>query len=80
MTSEDVRQELDREPFQPVRLHLGSGQTMNITSPGTAWLRQNTLLIVHPLERNSIEIGGYDVIALRHIERIEPADSAASEP
>lgn len=78
MTSEDVRQELEREPFQPIRLHLGSGKTTEVSAAGTAWLRQNTLLIVHPLERNSIEIGGYDVIALRHIERIEPADSATA--
>lgn len=75
MTSEDVRPELEREPFQPLRLHLSSGKTMDVLSPGTAWLRQNTLLIVHPLSKDSIEIGGYDVISLRHIERMEPADS-----
>jgi hypothetical protein len=79
MSPEDVRQELEREPFVPLRLHLSSGQTMDIPFPGTAWVRQNTLLIVHPLARNSAAIGGYDVIALRLIERIEQlAESSAA--
>ena len=71
MTSEDVRQELDRDPFVPLRLHLSSGNTIDIRYPGTAWIRQNTLLIVHPLRQGTQEIGGYEVVALRLIERIE---------
>ncbi|HEY7089882.1 MAG TPA: hypothetical protein VH518_17425 [Tepidisphaeraceae bacterium] len=71
MSSEDVQQELERDPFVPLRLHLSSGQTTQIMSAGTAWVRQNTLLIVHPLTRGGAAIGGYDVIALRLIERIE---------
>jgi len=42
MTPEDIKQELEREPFVPLRLHLSSGQTMDILYTGTAWLRQNT--------------------------------------
>ena len=71
MTSEDVRQELKRTPFVPLRLHLASGSKVDIRFPGTAWLRQNTLLIVHPLGRDTVAIGNYDVIALRLIERME---------
>ena len=71
MTPEDVKQELEREPFAPLRLHLSSGQKIDVPYPNTAWVRQNTLLIVHPLRRGTAEIGNYDVIALRLIERIE---------
>jgi len=71
MTTEDIRQELERQPFVPLRLHLASGQKMEIPYPNTAWVRQNTLVIVHPLQRGTAEIGGYDVIALRLIERVE---------
>jgi hypothetical protein len=74
MTSEDLQQELQRRPFVPLRLHLSSGQTIDIPYSGTAWVRQNTVLIVHPLEPNSAAIGNYDVIALRLIERIELTD------
>ncbi|MGD0768184.1 MAG: hypothetical protein ABSB42_08315 [Tepidisphaeraceae bacterium] len=79
MTSEDVLQELERAPFVPLRLHLASGQTIDIRYPQTAWIRQNTILIVHPLTKGTQAIGNYDVIALRLIERIEqvPESSAA---
>ena len=79
MTSEDVLQELERTPFVPLRLHLASGQTIDIRYPQTAWIRQNTILIVHPLAKGTQAIGNYNVIALRLIERIEqvPESSAA---
>jgi len=71
MTNEDLRQELDRDPFVPLRLHLASGQKVDVSFPNTACVRQNTLLVVHPLARGTHAIGNYDVIALRLIERIE---------
>lgn len=71
MTSEDVQQEIDREPYLPLRLHLASGKTIDLPYPNTAWIRQNTLLVVFPLERSTHRIGNYDVVALRLIERIE---------
>lgn len=71
MTSEEIMQEIDRDPFVPLRLHLSSGQKMDILYPQMVWLRQNTLLIVHRLSKGTQAIGNYDVIALRLIERIE---------
>lgn len=73
MTTEDIRQELEREPYQPLRLRLSSGQTMDIPYANSAFVRQNTLLIVERLRPGSAAIGNYDVIALRLIERIEQA-------
>ncbi|MCL2648156.1 MAG: hypothetical protein FWD61_14280 [Phycisphaerales bacterium] len=64
MTSEDMKQELDREPFVPLRLHLSSGKVMDIEYPASAFLRQNTLVVMHRLRANTHEIGNYDVIAL----------------
>ena len=72
MTSEDVLQEIERQPFLPIRLHLSSGQKIDVKFAATAWVRQNTLLVVHPLRPGTQAIGNYDVIALRLIERIEP--------
>jgi hypothetical protein len=71
MTSEDIAREIERQPFLPLRLHLSSGQTIDLLYAHTGWIRQNTLLIVHPLEPGTQRIGNYDVIALRLIERIE---------
>jgi hypothetical protein len=70
MTHEDVRQELDREPFVPLRLHLASGEKLDILHPNSAFVRQNTLLVVHRLAPNTSAIGDYDVVAFRVIERI----------
>ena len=78
MTTEDIAQELERQPFVPLRLHLSSGQVIDIAYPHTGWIRQNTLLIVHPLERGTQRIGNYDVIALRLIERIEQVPERAA--
>lgn len=79
MTSEDLRQELERDPFIPLRLHLASGEKVDVRYPGTAWVRQNTVLVVHPLARGSAAIGNYDVIALRLIERIEQVSGDGAE-
>jgi hypothetical protein len=80
MTSEGVLQELERQPFSPIRLHLSSGQTIDVKFASTAWVRQNTLLVVHPLRPGTQAIGNYDVIALRLIERIEPISANGAKP
>jgi hypothetical protein len=76
MNPEDVKQELEREPLVPLRLHLTSGEKVNIEHPNSAFVRQNTLLVVHRLAPNTAAIGDYDVIALRLIERITTMEGA----
>lgn len=71
MTTEGLKQEIEREPFVALRLHLSSGKTMDIEYANSALVRQNTLLIVHRLAAGSAAIGNYGVVALRLIERIE---------
>lgn len=78
MTSEDVQQELDRDPFVPLRLHLASGTEMKIEYPNSAFVRQNTVLIVHRLAPKTSAIGDYDVISLRLIERITTRGNGAN--
>jgi hypothetical protein len=74
MTSEDVLQEMERQPFIPLRLHLSSGAKVDVRYPDSAFVRQNTLLVVDRLSPGTHAIGGYEVISLRLIERIEPRD------
>ena len=78
MTQEDVKQEIEREPFLPLRLHLASGKVIDIEYPNSAFVRQNTLLIVHRLARGTAAIGNYDVVALRLIERIEQLSESSA--
>jgi hypothetical protein len=78
MTSEDMRQELEKRPFIPLRLHLASRKTVNIAYEQTAWVQKDALLIVHPLSKGTVAIGKYEVIALRLIERIEQISESSA--
>jgi hypothetical protein len=61
VTSEDLRSELEKSPFIPLRMHLVSGKTIDIGEPGVAWLLKNSVLIFHiPDSKES----GYDMVAL----------------
>jgi hypothetical protein len=50
---------------------------MDVEYANSAFVRQNTLLIVHRLAPNTAAIGNYDVVALRLIERIELLNEGA---
>ena len=73
MTSEDVRSELEKVPFAPLRIHLVSGKTVKIDAAGVAFMLQNAILVLHSHNSQSShdESEGYDVVALRNIERLE---------
>jgi hypothetical protein len=77
LTTEDLRQEIERDPFLPLRLHLSSGKTIDIEHENSAFVRQNTVLIVHRLAAGSAAIGNYDGVALRLIERIEQLEEGS---
>ena len=69
MTSEDVRAELDKDPFIPFRVHLVSGKTVEVTNPAAGWMLQNALLVLQTA-RPGVD-AGYDVLSLRNIQRLE---------
>ena len=70
--SDDVKSELDKEPFRPLRLHLASGKTFDIVKAGTAFMLQNAVMV---LRRSADD--EYDLLSLRNIERIEPLGDGA---
>jgi hypothetical protein len=71
MISKDLEAELEKQPFVPLRLHLVSGKTVRISAPNAAWLLQNALMLLRGARPGRVKGEGYDVIALRNIERIE---------
>jgi len=71
MTSKDLEAELIREPFIPLRLHLVSGKSVEVPRSGVAWLMQNAVLVFQNAKVGRAMVDGYDVIALRNIERVE---------
>ncbi len=74
MTSEDLRSQLERVPFRPLRLHLVSGISFDIRFPGNVTILQNTVMILQGRDPR------FDVIALRNIERIEQIRSTRRRP
>jgi hypothetical protein len=71
MTYEDLAAELEKDPFVELRLHLVSGNSVDISQPGDAWMLRNAVMILHGIDRDPEQIGRYDVVALYNIERIE---------
>ena len=66
MTSEDVRSEINRDPFRPMRLHLVSGKTIDVTQAGQPYMLKNAVMIVSDRRTER-----YDIVSLRNIERLE---------
>jgi hypothetical protein len=55
MTVQTFRDLLTRRPFQPVRLTLSNGQSIEIRQPGNAFLTRSCIVI-------GVEIADYDGI------------------
>ena len=70
VTPEDIRSELETHPFIPFRLHLVSGAKVDVRAAGVAFMLHNAVLVLQNQQSDDPE-AGYDVIALRNIERLE---------
>jgi hypothetical protein len=75
VTSEDLKSELERDPFSPLRLHLVSGKPFDIWRSNRGFMLQNAVMILrHTMQMDHQE--GYDLLSLRNIERIERLDNS----
>jgi hypothetical protein len=75
MTEDDVIAELEREPFQPLRLRLVSGKTLDILGQNAAHPLSNTLLVLrNPIIGTATRAEGSYLVAYHNIERIEQLD------
>jgi hypothetical protein len=71
MTEEDLIDELEREPFQPFRIYLVSGKTLDVLTPNAAHPLRNSLLVLRIPAPGSRRAHGYDIIAYENVERLE---------
>ena len=53
---------------------------MDIRYEGSAWVRRDRLLVLERLDPNTSAIGGYDVVALSLIERIQQINGSSAMP
>jgi hypothetical protein len=70
MNAETIREFLIRQPFEPLQVHLSSGEVHQIPHPEFAMLLRSTLVIGVPDSDRVI------CCALRHIASIESAQRA----
>jgi len=69
MHAKDLKAILDRRPFDPVRLHLSSGEHVDITHPEMAIVSRSTVAVgVHDKDGIADGIIQYNLI---HIVKIE---------
>lgn len=74
MTEEHIKEELDAEPFIPLRLHLVGGKTVDVLRPDAVMPLRDRLLLFLKLAKNGRAAEIYDIIAYAGIERIERLD------
>ena len=76
MTPNQFNELLGRAPFVPLRLHLNSGEVLDIADPGCAWIQGATLQLftIKPGRSHIIENNRY--IPLRNIAQVEQTTAA----
>lgn len=75
MRAAELRARLDRRPFEPIRLHISSGQTVDIKHPWMAFVTRS--LVVIGVTESDERVADYAVhYNLLHIVKIEPLDGA----
>jgi len=68
MRRDEVEAELEHVPFEPFRLHLVSGKTLDVKHSDEGWMLKNSILV---MRRRKGGKRSYNVVSLLNIERIE---------
>jgi hypothetical protein len=74
MTDEQIKEELDIEPFKPLRLHLVSGKTLDVLRPDAVMPLRDRLLLFRNMAKSGRGAESYDIVSYQNIERIEQLD------
>jgi len=77
MMPEALAAELERDPFNGLRLHLSDGRTVEIINPGLGFIARLALYVFNAKPRHALA-EDVEVISLRHIVSVETL--APSEP
>jgi hypothetical protein len=75
MRSEDIREFLQKKPFQPFRVTLTDGRTYEVRHPELAMVGRSTIAIGLPAAGDTSPI--YDrlvTVSLLHVMQIEPSE------
>ncbi len=76
MTPRAIDDELTREPFVPVRLHVSDGHSYLIRNPGLCTIMRGTLYIARVDRPKSRLLDDMDAVDCIHVTRMEQVDEA----
>lgn len=76
-TTQTFREMLARRPFQPVKLTLSSGQTVEIRHPEMALLTRTSILVGTDVAEDGVP-AEFKIISLLHVTSIEPIGAQAA--
>jgi hypothetical protein len=74
MTEEQIKEEIDIEPFKPLRLHLVSGKRLDVMRPDAVMPMRDRLLLFINLAQSGRGAETYNIVAYQNVERIEQLD------
>jgi hypothetical protein len=77
MTAEAIDQELTRDPFVPIRLHLSDGSKIDITNPGLAFIAHLAVYIARTDRPDSRIMDDFQLVSLSRIARLELVEPAS---
>ena len=77
MTAEAIDQELARDPFMPIRLHLSDGTSVDIQNPGLAFIARLAVYVARTDRPHSRIMDDFRLVSLNHIVSVELLEPAA---
>ena len=79
MSQQEVLEMLKQRPFQAFRIYVSDGTVYEIRHPEMMVVGRNRALVFFPPEgMNLPALDRYEAVALLHITRLEPLETAAA--
>ncbi len=78
MTVQTFRDRLRRQPFQPFRLIMSSGQSYEVRHPEMALLTRTDILVGINETRQGVP-SGFKICSLLHVTTVEPVESSTEQ-
>jgi hypothetical protein len=80
MRAEELAGLVRRQPFQPFRLHLTTGQTYDIRHPEFIWVHRQRVDVALDPDPNSGVIDRVEYLSQLHIVRAEDLEAPPTRP
>lgn len=77
MTGNDIRNLLQRHPFEPFRVITADGTTYDVRHPDLVMVGLSSVIIGVPAETDPYFFSRTHIVSLRHILRLEPEEQEA---